>query len=99
MMKMYIELNENKIKEDNIYNIEDINKYLNILYTAYNLKVDSQKYIAGSFESLGSIFLTLKKQEWLKKYITKWLWFDDEDDSIEDLITNKRIESYAKEVE
>ena len=86
MMKMLIELDENKILQDGKYSLSKMNSYISNAFEERNMIKESGKwYTNGTFASCGSLALILSSKEWFMDNVQKWLWYDDEDGSIEDL--------------
>lgn len=84
MMKMLIELDKNKILQDSKYSLSKINVYISNAFKERNMKQDSDGwYTNGTFASCGSLALILSSKDWFMDNVQKWLWYDDEDDSIE----------------
>ena len=86
MMKMLIELNTNKIEEEGKYDLNRINAYLDKMFTKRNMQKDKDNwYINGDFSGCGSLIITLSRKEWFMDNLVKWLWYDTDDESMEDL--------------
>ena len=86
MMKMLIELNANKIEEEGKYDLNRINAYLDKMFTKRNMQKDNDNwYINGDFSGCGSLIITLSQKEWFMDNLVKWLWYDTDDESMEDL--------------
>lgn len=86
MMKMYIELDEDKILQAGKYDLEKINMYLSKLFSKRDMIQDEDGwYINGNFTSCGSLIATLASKEWFIENLKEWLWYDADDDSMEDL--------------
>lgn len=94
MMKMYIELDEAKIEHDGQYDVNKIKDYLANAFAKRNMSRDKEDwYINGNFTTCGSLILTLSQKDWFINNVSKWLWYDTDDGSIEDL-----KEHYSKEI-
>ena len=94
MMRMLIELDENKILNEGKYNLDKINAYLSKAFAKRNMtKDDDNWYINGNFTNCGSLILILSQKEWFINNVKKWLWYDEEDESTEDLKAH-----YKKEI-
>lgn len=86
MMKMLIELDENKILQDGKYSLSKMNSYISNAFEERNMIKESGKwYTNGTFASCGSLALILSSKDWFMDNVQKWLWYDDEDCGIEDL--------------
>lgn len=86
MMKMLIELDEDKIRKEGIYSLDKMNAYLESLFEKRNMYKDEENwYTGGNFVSCGSLVATLSRTDWFLECVGTWLWYDSSDDSIEDL--------------
>lgn len=94
MMKMFIELDESKIANEGKYDIDKINNYLSNAFAKRNMSRDNDNwYINGNFTTCGSLILTLSQKDWFINNVRKWLWYDTDDESTEDLKAH-----YSKEI-
>lgn len=94
MMKMLIELDENKIMSDGKYDLDKINSYLSKAFAKRNMQKEASNwYTNGTFTNCGSLILTLSQKDWFIENVKQWLWYDEDDDSIEDLKAH-----YKKEI-
>lgn len=97
MLKMIIELNEEKIKKDNKYSVEGIYSFMNEMFKRrgidacqkgeYSYAGEDEEEGLFQFMVLASVF---KTEEWFSRYVVKWLWYEG-DDEAEDLIVTFRI--------
>ncbi len=86
MMKMLINLDENKIISEGKYDINKIHNYLSKSFEKRGMTKDKDNwYINGNFTTCGSLIITLSQKEWFMDNIIDWLWYDSSDSSIEDL--------------
>ena len=86
MMKMLIELDENKILNEGKYNLDKIKSYLANAFAKRNMSKDSANwYVNGNFTSCGSLILILSQKDWFINNVRQWLWYDEDDESTEDL--------------
>ena len=85
MMKMKIVMDEDKIIKENKYDLTKINGYLENLFQKRGMKKESDWYVDGDFTTCGSIIINLTSKDWFMDNIEEWLWYDEDDDSIEDL--------------
>ena len=94
MMKMLIELGENKILSEGKYDLNKINSYLSKAFEKRNMPKDSNNWhINGDFTNCGSLILTLSQKDWFMDNVKQWLWYDEDDESTEDLKAH-----YKKEI-
>lgn len=88
MMKMLIKLNEDKVKQDNIYNIDTMWKVIDNQFkeACTKEKQEDGAVIYSSiadkdyFTCIGVAYIRLRHQEWFAKYCTKWIWYDNDSD-------------------
>ncbi len=93
-MRMLIELDENKILNEGKYDLSKINAYLSKAFAKRNMSKDNANwYRNGNFTSCGSLILVLSQKDWFMDNVKQWLWYDEEDESIEDLKAH-----YTKEI-
>ncbi len=86
MMKMFIELDENKILGEGKYDLNKINAYIDSAFVKRKMKKDNKNwYINGNFTTCGSLILTLSQKDWFIDNVKQWLWYDADDESLEDL--------------
>ena len=97
---MLIELDKDKIKQEGIYSLKKMQKYIHDEIKAVGGRLDADGwYTDGTWEGFGAVASVLEKTEWFLRYAKTWLWrnTDYEDDGIEDLLqevweTIKKIE-------
>ena len=86
MMKMLIELDENKILCEGKYSLDKMNSFISNAFKNRNMVKDTENWYAnGNFTSCGSLALILSKKDWFMTNVRRWLWYDEEDGSTEDL--------------
>ncbi len=91
MLKMVIEFDEEKIKDDGKYDLQKMYACLAERFTENGLKVlENGVYIDEGKEKdlmhFMAIATSLPGIEWFKRYIKKWDWYEDDWDEPEDLI-------------
>ena len=88
MLKMLIELDENKILSEKKYDLDSIKKVINDSCSARGIYMDDKGfYVGGTFGKFGGLILGLSKEEWFMENVSKWLWYNsDESDNPEDFI-------------
>ena len=91
MIKIKIVFDENKIKKDEEYEVEDIKNHVKKYFDIYDFKeveknIYSDNGKKGDVESLIAIVGTLKECSWFMTYIEEFIWIDEEDDYIENLL-------------
>ena len=86
MMKMMINLDEEKIAQEGKYDINKIYAYLNKCFEKRGMTKDKDDwYINGNFTSCGSLIAKLSETDWFMDNLLEWLWFDTTDSSTDDL--------------
>lgn len=107
MMKMLIQLDEEKVLKDGKYDLDDMWRLIGKRFVEYGCTVERQSdgsvvYSGTEYNdyytaiNLGINFLEV--QPWFAKYCTKWIWYDNDDDeslpySEEDILANERIDN------
>ena len=102
MYEMKITIDREKIKEDGIYNIEDIEGAIDALIEKRTLKKMCTDWYRGEMVKFASLMLTLSKHEWFTDYATDWILMDITNGGTEDLLkyfTGRTSEMYLKRVE
>ncbi len=86
MMKMLINLNEDKIISEGKYDLNKIQDYLTKSLAKRGMVKDNDNwYINGNFTTCGSLIITLSQKDWFMDNLIDWLWYDSSDSSTEDL--------------
>ncbi len=86
MYEMKITIDKEKIKEDGIYNVEDIEGAIDALIEKRDIEHISSSWYRGNMTTLGSLMLTLSKHEWFTDYATDWILWDIDNGGSEDLL-------------
>lgn len=75
MIKMLIELNEEKIKQEGIYSFEKMQQYIRDEIEAVGGRLDTDGwYTDGTWEGFGAVASVLEQTEWFLRYVKTWLW-------------------------
>lgn len=86
MMKMLVEMDEDKIYREGRYDMDKINSHLGKLFSKRGMTKDEDNwYVNGNFTTCGSLIIKLSSADWFMDNIKQWLWYDTEDRSTEDL--------------
>ena len=86
MMKMLIVMEDDKILNEGRYNLLKIKAFLKNAFEKREMEMDSQGwYTGGNFTTCGSLILQLSEKAWFMENVKQWLWYDTDDESIEDL--------------
>ena len=98
MVKMFIELNENKIKEEKIYNLEKLWAHLDARFANFGgYRDETGWYTNGTFESFGAIMANLEEEEWFMDNVKTWLWRNTDYEEVpEDLYIEDILESMSE---
>lgn len=94
-MQMLVELDENKILNEGKYSLDKINAFISNAFRKRNMIKNAENwYINGNFTSCGSLALILSQKDWFMTNVKQWLWYDEEDGSLEDLKAHYGKEKY-----
>lgn len=86
MMKIYIELDNEKIAREKKYDVESLYQRIDSLFQQREMyKDESGWYTNGDFVKCGSFILSLKDSSWFTDNIKECFWYDSFDSSIEDV--------------
>lgn len=88
MVKMKVVMDEEKIKSQGEYNVSTIKEQLKKSFGLFDIVETEENIYTGneedeSYMALVSIFLDC---EWFMNNVKEWIWIDEEDDYIEDLL-------------
>lgn len=79
MIKMLIEMDQEKIEREQKYDIKKIESYLDDIFSQANAYKDTEGYYTnGTFESFGAIIWHLRELEWFLPNVKKWLWLNSD---------------------
>lgn len=100
MNKMLIELDREKVEREQIYDIVELESYIDSIFAEEKIyKNEDGVFVGGNFVSLGAIVLGLYHAEWFMENVKTWLWYEleretdtptEDDYSVEDLLTQFR---------
>lgn len=91
MIKMLIEMDNNKISNTE-YDVAEVDKMINdIVRQAGIIKKDKDGFLIGNgqnndFANFGKIILNLKSKMWFLNCVNKWIWYVG--DEVDDLATH-----------
>lgn len=75
MIRMYIELDREKIKQEGIYSFEKMQKYIEDEINAVGGRLDDDGwYTDGTWEGFGAMACVWEKTDWFMRYVKTWLW-------------------------
>ena len=89
MMKMLIQLDEERVKKDGKYKLEDMWRVIDAKFDKYECikerQEDGSMLYKGNpekdyFTCMMLAAMQLKHQKWFGRYCTKWIWYDNDDD-------------------
>ena len=106
MLKMIIRLNEDKIKNENIYRLDGIYKAIHSAFAQMDFSrvydgTDAMIYHdngdSKDFAKFGRIVNTLKKKDWFLDNVLVWLLCDSDDSENPDDFSEEDLLSYYKQ--
>ncbi len=88
MMKMLIQIDEEKVLTDRKYNLE---KMWNAIDKMFSRDCIKEKQLDGSilysghpqrdyYTRINLAVMSLQQQRWFAKYCIQWIWYDNDDD-------------------
>ena len=89
MMKMLIQLDEERVIKDGKYKLEDMWRVIDAKFDKYDcvkeIQPDGSVLYTGNpkkdyYTCITLAYLTLKGQKWFAKYCKQWMWYDNDDD-------------------
>ena len=101
MLKLEIKMDEEKLKEEQKYTIEDIYQKIEKGFARYRLQQeiedDGTRVFSGTgnrrdYGAFGLLITTLSEKSWFMDYVIKWVWYnsdrgrDENDFSVEDVL-------------
>ena len=93
MMKMKIVMDEDRIAKEDKYDLMKIYSYLDKLFQKRGMKKEDGWYINGNFTTCGAVIIHLTSKDWFLDNVDEWLWYDEDDESTEDLKAHYRKEA------
>lgn len=90
--KMLIELDREKVEQEQIYDIEELEACIAERFAADNIYKDEKGYYGGDFASLGAAVLDLYHTEWFLDSAKTWLWL-----TLENNTDNPTNDDYSAE--
>ena len=90
MMKMKIVMDEDRIAKEDKYDLIKIYAYLDKLFQKRGMKKEDGWYINGNFTTCGAVIINLTSKDWFLDNVDEWLWYDEDDESTEDLKAHYR---------
>jgi uncharacterized membrane-anchored protein len=99
-MKMTYKFDEEKIRDEKKYDLEQMYDYIFRLADFSNLERKSKNELIGEFAGIGVMVYDLQFKDWFIENATEWLlWIKDDYDKeweCEDLLNSVLEEKYAK---
>ena len=75
------------------YDLMKIYSYLDKLFQKRGMKKEDGWYINGNFTTCGAVIIHLTSKDWFLDNVDEWLWYDEDDESTEDLKAHYRKEA------
>ena len=102
MYKMIICLNEEKIKKDQMFDINTLYDKLNTIFSkrGFSVSLENGRYVysgtdsSSDYPNLGIILNGLKKQEWFIQNISVWLLCNNEDSDTPEYFDEEDLVEY-----
>ncbi|MDE7168439.1 MAG: hypothetical protein K2O28_06300 [Clostridia bacterium] len=104
MMKMLIQLDEQKVKTDGIYDLADMWRIIDGKFEkacTKEVQPDGSRLYVGDtskdyYTCISLSYMGLSELQWFAQYCSKWIWYDNDDDesepfSEEDVLARERI--------
>lgn len=92
MLKMFLELDADKIEREGKYDLDKINAYLDKETKSRGIYKDKTGfYVGGSFAAFGGLILLLAEDAWFLDNVKEWKWYNSdgqknpEDFGVEDI--------------
>ncbi len=89
MMNMLIKLDEEKIKRDGVYTVKELWDMIDGITGEFPLDKEvlpdgavmyNGRPDADNFTSCSCSYIGLSSKEWFARYVSKWIWYDNDDD-------------------
>ena len=89
MMKMLIQLDEERVKKDGKYSLTKMWRAIDAKFDKYGCikerQGDGAVLYSGNpqkdyYTCINLAYLSLRSQQWFAYYCTKWVWYDNDDD-------------------
>lgn len=72
MMKMLVELDENKVLSEGKYSLDKMNSFISNAFKKRNMVKDTENwYVNGNFTSCGSLALILSRKDWFMNNVQR----------------------------
>lgn len=105
MMKMLIQLDEERIRRDGKYDVAEMWRVIDEKFTAF--QCDKEKQADGSVLYFGNanrdvfgdffqIYAFLSREKWFAKYCSQWIMYSNEDDEDLPLTDENLLEKLRK---
>lgn len=87
MMKMLIQIDEERVRADGIYDLDDMWRLIGKYFLEYDCTAERQKdgamLYSGTetndyFTAINLAVCFLEIQPWFAQYCTKWIWYDND---------------------
>lgn len=87
-VKMKVVIDDEKLESQGKYNVADFHNHLDKMFAKFDIKQTEEHIYTGSEEdeSYMALIGILLDCEWFMNYVKEWVWIDEEEDYIEDLL-------------
>ena len=107
MIKMLIQLDEERIKADDEYDLQEMWQAIDELFEDVKcikeVQPDGSVMYSGNpkrdnyLADFGYVYLSLKNWDFFAQYCSKWIWYENEEDELsfsdEDLLAKLRVKN------
>lgn len=98
MYKMLMELDYDKLKDENKYDVEKIEQLLKHELSKRGIDRDEDGfYVGGTFEAYWAFILSFSKEEWFLDNLKVWKWYNSDDSANPEDYGVENILLYYKE--
>ena len=87
-VKMKVVIDDEKLESQGKYNVADFHSHLDNVFAKFDIKQTEEYIYTGSEEdeSYMALIGILLDCSWFMDYVKEWVWIDEEEDYIEDLL-------------
>lgn len=87
-VKMKVVIDDEKLENQGKYSVAGFHNHLDKVFAKFNIKQIEEHIYTGSEEdeSYMALIGILLDCEWFMDYVKEWVWIDEEEDYIEDLL-------------
>lgn len=87
-VRMKVVMDDAKIENQGEYSVAAIHNHLDNVFAKFDIKQTEEHIYTGSEEDESYMALVgiLLDCEWFMDYVKEWVWIDEEEDYVEDLL-------------